>query len=358
MSHTQDLAQSNSQPPNTERLKQKFQPTKTNPARIFELIDNLLPVRYCLSHKVVPLELNQQCLTLGMVNPEQNDTLEQVRSFCGSQVESFNLQPIEAHTHQLILSAYIQHSRQARSRVAIPKQPIQERPTLIINAPEQLPKITEQVDSSRPESHKNNSKASYFNNIPIIEVKARYLSAPVEFLAALPPQVLWQELLGRVLEEGIGRLYFERLANCGRVLWSQNGALKLSFDSLELKIFQGVLVEFKKFAGLPTLPLAKVQQGELERYYQEEKLLIRWRIHPGEYGEEATIQILRGKALELYQRRQIKEWEEQALDLAKKLEQKLQQIREFKQNNALSLENLASLQQIQGQIKRQLDLLT
>lgn len=301
------------------------------------------------------------------VNPEQNDTLEQVRSFCGSQVENFHLQPIEAHTHQLILSAYIQHSRQSRSRsasavprsrVAIPQQPIQERPTLIINAPEQLPKITEQVVSSEAELLKNGSKASYLKNISTIEVKARYLSAPVEFLAALPPQVLWQELLGRVLEEGIGRLYFERLANCGRVLWSQNGALKLSFDSLELKIFQGVLLEFKKFAGLPTLPLAKVQQGELERCYQEEKLLIRWRIHPGEYGEEATIQILRGKALELYQRRQIKEWEEQALDLAKKLEQKLQQIREFKQNNPFYLDDVASLQQIQEQIKRQLDLLT
>ncbi|AFZ35375.1 General secretory system II protein E domain protein [Stanieria cyanosphaera PCC 7437] len=353
MSYIQDLAQSNSQPPKSQRLKQKFQPTKTNPARIFELINTLLPVRYCLSHKVVPLELSQKCLTLGMVNPEQHNLLEGIRSICGHQIESFHLQPIEAHTHQLILSAYIQHSRQKRSRVAIPKQPIQERPTLLIDAPEQLPKITEQVDAARTKL-----PATHVKNIQTLEIKARYLSAPVEFLAALPPQVLWQELLGRVLEQGIGRLYFERLANSGRVLWSQNGALKLSFDSLDLKIFQGVLVEFKKFAGLPTIPVATVQQGELEHYYQEEKLLIRWRIHQGEYGEEATIQILRGKALELYQRRQIKEWEEQALDLAKKLEQKLQQIREFKQNNPLSGDNLASLQQIQLQIKRQLDLLT
>ncbi|GAB4241636.1 MAG: hypothetical protein Kow0049_30410 [Stanieria sp.] len=357
MSHTQDLAQSNSQPPNTERLKQKFQPTKTNPARIFELIDALLPVRYCLSHKVVPLELSQKCLTLGMVNPEQNDTLEEIHSLCRNRVESFHLQPIEAHTHQLILSAYIQHSRQSRSRIAIPKQPIQERPTLIIDAPEQLPTIANQVNASPSESTGTLLQPNQFQNITLLEVKARYLSAPVEFLATLPPQVLWQELLGRVLEQGIGRLYFERLPNCGRVVWSQNGALKLSFDSLELKIFQGVLVEFKKFAGLPTIPLAKVQQGELERCYQQEKLLIRWRIHPGEYGEEATIQILRGKALELYQRRQIKEWEEQALDLAKKLAQKLQQIREFKQNNPLTLAHLASLQQIERKIKRQLDLL-
>lgn len=354
MSQTNDLQESNLPSLNTQRLQQKFQPTNTNPARIFELIESLLPVRYCLSHKIVPLELSHKCLTLGMVNPEQNSILQEVCLVCGNQVKNFHLQPIDVHTHQLILSAYIKHSRQSRSPIAIPKQPIQERPTLIIEAPEQLPKI---IKDTNPQTVANSLQDRNFQQIPTLTVKARYLSAPVEFLAALPPQLLWQELLGRVLERGIGRLSFERLAGAGKIVWSQNGALKLSLNSLDLSSFQGTLIELKKFVRLSPLPIVSVQQGQEEYSYQQERLLIRWRIHLGENGEEATMQILRGKALELYQHRQIKEWEEQALDLAKRLERKLQQMREFKQHNQVELEQIIPLQQLQLKIKRQLDLL-
>jgi type II secretory ATPase GspE/PulE/Tfp pilus assembly ATPase PilB-like protein len=387
MSQAQDLAQSNFPVSNTHKLDQKFQPTKTNPARIFELIDGLLPFGYCLSHGIVPLELSENCLTLGAIAPGQDKLLELVRSICGTRIEDFKLHPIDSHTHQLILSAYSKYSRQPKLMksqqeplsspeppreesakqhkdlggvswtVAIPQQPIQERPTLIIDAPEELPTVADRVDSLTPKP----TKPLYGDNqpkpVPSLEVKARYLSAPVEFISALPPYILWQEILGRVLEQGIGRLYFERLAEYGRVLWSQNGALKLSIDSLELETFQSILIELRRFVGLPNTPVVSVQQGELERIYQQEKLLIRWRINPGEYGEEATVQILRGKALELYQSRQIKEWEKQALDLAEKLAQKLKQIREYRQTNPIVSDNLASLPNIQKKIKLQLDLL-
>jgi hypothetical protein len=86
-------------------------------------------------------------------------------------------------------------------------------------------------------------------------------------------------------------------------------------------------------------------------------LLIRWRINPGQYGEEATLQVLQGKALALYQERQMNELEEQALALAQQLERKLNQIRRHRQTNSVPLKELSSLRRLQKLIGRQLELL-
>lgn len=52
-------------------------------------------------------------------------------------------------------------------------------------------------------------------------------------MAILEPQQLLKELMVRVLESGIGRLYFEQQESQGKILWSQDGVLQSVVENLE-----------------------------------------------------------------------------------------------------------------------------
>ncbi len=201
----------------------------------------------------------------------------------------------------------------------------------------------------------DSGKTQPFNYPLPLEVQARHLSAPLEFLYSLTPQQLWQELLGRAVTGGIGRLYFERCPNHGRIIWSQNGVWQLSLDKLTPQVFQSAIEELKHLANLPAIPLPKPKKFELERSYQQEHLLLRLQVIPGKYGEEGTLQVLRGKALKFYQQRQMEELGQQALHLAKQLERKLRQIRARTRINSARIDVLPDLEQVQETINRQLE---
>jgi type II secretory ATPase GspE/PulE/Tfp pilus assembly ATPase PilB-like protein len=193
---------------------------------------------------------------------------------------------------------------------------------------------------------------------PPLEVQAIHLSRPIHFIATLPPQQLLQELLGRVLVGGIGRLYFERQPECGRILWSQEGVLQSVLEGLALPLFQGVLIELKRFLHLPLLPVIQPKQVELEQRYHQENLLLRLRVMPGTYGEEATLQVLRGVALKFYHRQKLEKLSQDALNLAQQLQQKLDEIRDRSCRHSIPLEALPALNQILHGLDTQVEALT
>jgi type II secretory ATPase GspE/PulE/Tfp pilus assembly ATPase PilB-like protein len=193
---------------------------------------------------------------------------------------------------------------------------------------------------------------------PILEVQARYLSQPIEVIATLAPQQLLQELLGRVLLGGIGRLYFERQADQGRILWSQDGVLQSVIERLTLPVFQGVIIELKRVVQLPLLPVIQPKQVEVERRYQQESLLLRLRVMPGTHGEEATLQVLRGVALKFYQRQQLEKLSQDALKLAQQLQRKLNEIRDRSSRHPTTIETLPALNQMLQGLDKQLEALT
>jgi type II secretory ATPase GspE/PulE/Tfp pilus assembly ATPase PilB-like protein len=190
-----------------------------------------------------------------------------------------------------------------------------------------------------------------------LEVKAIHLARSIEYVATLPPPQLLQELLGRVLIGGIGRLYFERQSGQGRILWSQDGVLQSVLEGLALTVFQGLIIELKRIFNLPLLPVVQSKQVEIERRYQQECLLLRLRVMPGTHGEEATLQVLRGVALKFYQRQQLEKLGEDALNLAQQLQRKLHEIRDRSYRCPLPLETLPALnQQLRG-LDKQLEAL-
>jgi len=165
-------------------------------------------------------------------------------------------------------------------------------------------------------------------SLPVLQVQSIHLSSPIEVLATLPPKNLVQELLARVLVGGIGRLFFERQQHQGKVLWSQNGVLQSALEGLAPDAFQSVINELKLLTDLPLISVQKPRQVEIERIYQHTRLLLRFRVTPGNYGEEATLQVLRGAALKFYQQQQLATLERDALGIAQQLQRKLGEIRD------------------------------
>ena len=163
--------------------------------------------------------------------------------------------------------------------------------------------------------------------LPILPVEPKHLSEPLTMLATLPPSELLVELLGRLLVGGIGRLYFERQSQHGRILWSQNGVLQSVLEELPLDVIQGVVNELKLLTHLPLIPVQKPKQVEIERRYQKHRLLLRLRVMPGVNGEEATVQVLRGAALKFYQQQQLASLSRDALTIAQELQRKVSEMR-------------------------------
>lgn len=164
--------------------------------------------------------------------------------------------------------------------------------------------------------------------VPQLDIQANHLSSPVDVLATLSAQEMLHELLARVLVGGIGRLYFECHPQYGRVLWSQDGVLQSVVDKLPLAVFSQLLMELKRVAELPLTPFTKPQNAEIERLYDRNRVLLRFRFMPNQYGEEATLQVLRGAALRFYQRQQLTKLKRDALGIAKQLQTKLNEIRD------------------------------
>ncbi|MEO1560726.1 MAG: pilus assembly protein PilB, partial [Cyanobacteria bacterium J06632_19] len=165
-------------------------------------------------------------------------------------------------------------------------------------------------------------------NIPELKLPLPESFSPNETLSMLPPKQLLNELLARILEGGIGRLYLERQPYEGRILWSLNGIVQSVVEELPLSAFQGVLNELKRLSSLPVVTLSQAKQVEIECLYQKQRLLLRLRVMLGMHGEEATLQVLRGAALKFYQQQQLTRLSRDALGASQQLNYKVRELQE------------------------------
>ena len=368
--------------------------------QMFRLIDSILPFEACLYYQFLPLALEGRHLKLGMVVPQDTTALDYVRHILAYLNCSLKTELITPETHQSLLSAYLNYthtSSSPRKQGSKDKYKVVqcEKPTLILNDSQASegeasepsvdtpnPTMSQPLKGESPQSPTTAAQTPVFESnvsitaepttavapisrvapsteaLPILEVQALHLYRPIEFIATLPPPQLLQELLGRVLIDGIGRLYFERQPEQCRILWSQDGVLQSVLENVPLPVFQGVIIELKRLVNLPLLPVIQPKQVEIERRHQQEALLLRLRVMPGTYGEEATLQVLRGVALKFYQRQQMDKLSEDALKLAQQLQQKLSELRDRSYHNSMPLEALPALNQLLQGLDKQLQSLT
>jgi len=371
--------------------------------QMFRLIDSILPFEACLYHRFLPVALEGKYLRLAMVSPQDTSALDYARRILAYLNCSLKTEQITAEVHQSILSAYLNHTHhsqtvrqqasQKKKQATQPDEQVKENGVQSQSPAQGVSDRSEPELSSTQTLQQEDDNESGFSPQPVevandwlhdssltptpatavapvpkispsdeavppLEVTALHLTRPMEYIATLAPPQLLQELLGRVLIGGIGRLYFERQSEQGRILWSQDGVLQSVLEGLALTVFQGLIIELKRIFNLPLLPVVQPKQVEIERRYQQECLLLRLRVMPGTYGEEATLQVLRGVALKFYQRQQIEKLGQDALRLAQQLQRKLHEIRDRSYRYPLPLETLPALnQQLRG-LDKQLEALS
>jgi type II secretory ATPase GspE/PulE/Tfp pilus assembly ATPase PilB-like protein len=374
--------------------------------QIFHLIDSLLSFEACLYHQILPFELKDNNLLLGIVHPQDSEALDyvgRILSYINCKMEA---EAIASDTHRRILSAYLNHKNTSQpdakpehlqaanltsktSPVPVAEKLIfsadadsesSQRSTLTLPQPPSLQHSWQRVDLpptpspdnlSQPASfltiensrqHGNPSEAVPTDNLPTLPAQVPDLFIPIDELQRLQPKKLLEELLGRVLAGGIGRLYLERQPYEARILWSDNGVLQSVLEKLPLSVFQGVLNELKRFVDLPVTTIAEPKQVEKECVYQENRLLIRLRVMPGIYGEEATLQVLRGAALKFYQQQQLRRLSRDALGIAQQLSFKLHELQERLLLNPTvdtqQLEALVTFNQLVDNLDQQIKILS
>ncbi|MDZ8258131.1 pilus assembly protein PilB [Nostoc sp. ChiQUE01b] len=373
--------------------------------QIFHLIDHLLSFEACLYHQILPFGLEDKNLLLGMVHPQESEALDYVGRILSSINCTMMIEAIAADAHRRILSAYLNHKNISQLDTKQLYQPtvdfpptnspatITETPSSSLDADSEsnrqpilmefqtqkrqnsgqevdLPPIPEPDQSSQTTTfltpisrtqHEENSEVAQSNNLPILPTQSPDLLSSIELLTTLPPKKLLKELLGQILAGGIGRLYLERQAYDGRILWSDNGVLQSVLDKLPLSVFQGVLNELKRFASLPIITVAEPKQVEKEYVYQKNRLLLRLRVMPGIYGEEATLQVLRGAALKFYQQQQLTRLGRDALGISQQLSIKLHELQERLLLNpsldSQQLEAIVALNQLVKNLDQQIKIL-
>lgn len=372
--------------------------TQVDAEQAFRLVDSILPFEACLYHQILPLSLEGSRLKLGMVNMEDTAALDYVRRILAYMNCSLVPHPLASEVHYAALTAYLNYAGKQKSPIGTSNQPVARRiarklaeessrkvaevvnqselahsdapasfdphtnPTFLLETSELLhpdrPVVSDRPATSSGEASQlsgrsqpaapveasiSNPAGNFGDVLPSLNIDVNHLSASIETFATLPPHELFQELLGRILTGGIGRLYFECQPQSGRILWSQNGVLQSVLEDLPLATVQGVLQELKQLTRLPLTPVQKTRQVEIERLYQGQRLLLRLRIMPGHYGEEATVQVLRGAALKFYQQQQIATLGRDVLETAQELQRKVSQIHTQTQSNPMLLTEDASL---------------
>jgi type II secretory ATPase GspE/PulE/Tfp pilus assembly ATPase PilB-like protein len=333
------------------------------------LVDSILPFEACLYYQIIPLSIDASHLNLGMVNPDDTATIDYVKRQVAYINYSLVTWPIASDWHRDVLSQYLSHKAKAKknrpqpsseaqatalSQGAFPVNP-SDQATFIVDSPTIIPKDqTPSISSAGPQNSHNNPQNrddSPFRPVAPARHRAKQsaslhastgqqeeplalelpaLNLPMSFAAMgkLPPKQLTQALLNRVLQDGIGRLYFERRASSGRILWSKDGIVQAALEDLNLPLFQSVINELKRLTHLPLLTTQETRQVEIERTYRQERVVLRFRLIANPNGEEATLQVLRGAALKFYQQQQIDQLGREALTFAHRLQTQINQIRD------------------------------
>ena len=317
--------------------------TRVNADQMIALIDTVLPFEACLFHQIIPLSLEGNQLNLGMVNPRDRVAREYVRlqvSYVNYTVVPWR---IASDWHRQTLSKYLSHTAKVKQRlrqgrpvtvdpvvVSAPlpasQPPVEDRLTYVVDSPEkitlrhvELPMVRATPAAPEPRP----AMAAQLSSLPSLDLPpAQSTGQPIDW-RQLPARELVATVLHQVLERGLGRLYFERHATTGKIVASQHGQVESLVEAIELPLFEAVILELKRLAQLPLQPTNGPQQGQVERLYGEERLLLRLRLMVNSHGEEATLQMVRGEGLKRYQRQRLSDLSRETLGLAQTLQRRV-----------------------------------
>jgi hypothetical protein len=126
-------------------------------------------------------------------------------------------------------------------------------------------------------------------------------------------------------------------------------------EKVPLPLFCSLIDEIKRMAKLPPDTSSHPQKLVLERFHEQERILLRLEFIVQQQLETVRIQILRGRTLKAYEQLQMDRISDQALQLAIQLEKTLRKIQAC--FDSAELTNLKELQSVHGRINHQLRML-
>lgn len=176
-----------------------------------------------------------------------------------------------------------------------------------------------------------------------------------DFLPELLPQLSWQKLLEQAFYHRSDYLKLTRYSDRGAVVAEQNKEIQSTLDRIALPIFCSLIDEIKRMARLPQNTANHPKKVVLERFYEEERILLRLEFSTQARLEEVGIQILRDRALITYEQQQMDRVSDRALQLAQELEKTLRRIQAC--FDSAQMNNLTELQTVHSRINHQLRLL-
>ncbi len=234
-----------------------------------------------------------------------------------------------------------------------------EKPEIISSEPQISQLISEtqkdQDDNFSFDIDEDSLEFDLDEDLSFLNLKAESTIASTEFLPQLTTNISWQELLERTLNSELDCLELNRQNDFGTIVVSQDGEVQSTIKKIRLPIFDTLIEEIKLAAKLPLNPLTSTRKVVMERFHKQERILLRLEFILTKHGETVTIQILRDRALKLYEQKQMDKMSEQVLSWAQKLEKALKKMQVC--FSSAKLNNLQDLQTINQEIERQLQLL-
>ena len=425
-----------------------------NSKNIFELIDAVFPIDSCRHYEVLPLSLEDSNLKIGMINPNNHESLKFVNSIARVFKYNLNLKLIDLQTLQIILDSYPQNLPDSKTAKGKDKSKTVVEATIIEEnfKPEKFSSLNNNLRSKladsaptvisqpTPQSHpqsennisnledlpadldflkdldlsttktsqsssieKNESKTLYevppeflnqhsynSNNLDnkqtvisdnpaelierhqselelaqaqiselIAEVSNQIeepeISANSDFFAELNFQLSWQKLLEQAFKYGTEEIELIRYSDRGSINAKKNKISQSSVKQVPLPIFCSLIDEIKRMAKISLELSNHPKKIVLERFYQEERILLRLEFTIKDKNETVIVQIFRGNNLKAYEQDQIDKMSERALYFAKELEKTLRKIQAC--FDSADFNNLRELQTVQSRINHQLRLL-
>ena len=415
-----------------------------NSKEIFELISSIFPLDSCRHYGVLPLSLDGNNLSLGILEPSNEESLKFVNSIAKVFKYNLHFKLIDEQTLQIILASYPQNSSQSRGQ-----NRNRDREKTVIDAtviddqfaPSKPPR-SRMSDSAPTVVSETDNKSSYqkppapgLSDLPPdldflkdLDLSPKHNSKPAEVDATLheiPPEFLsqraandldnkatliaedpsqllaqstaddeaelaleeaqisdliaeatkekieqvesddflpklglqlsWQKLLEQAFKYSSEEIYLTRYSDFGNVVANKDELPQSYAEQIPLPIFCSVIDEIKRMARIPLDMSNHPKKVVLERFYNQERILLRLEFAFKNERETVLVQILRGDNLQIYEQLQMDKLSEQALHLAQQLEKTVRRIQAC--FDSAELTNLRELQTVQSRISHQLRLL-
>lgn len=176
-----------------------------------------------------------------------------------------------------------------------------------------------------------------------------------DFLPGLMPQLSWQKLLEQAFKHQSEWIELNLRRDRGSIIASRNESVQSTVDRVPLPIFCSLIDEIKRMARIPQDTTSHPKKVVLERFYRQERILLRIKFGLQESMQKVEVQIMRDRALRNYEQQQMDKVSQQALQQAQQLEKSLRRIQAC--FDCAELNNLNELQAVYHKIGHQLRML-